>query len=120
VKFNTRIFSVALLPLYAYLLLFVYVLFRSRFHYEENTLITFGISLWLLAAAALISLRERKYHRLALLLYIGIGLLGIYSGLIADDTINIAQVIASAFVIAFGAAFYEMVEHHHEVWHEDD
>lgn len=120
-KFNTKIFSVALIPLYCYVLLCAYVLLQL--HYEwtfHDTLTACLIIACLALAAVLISMRRRMQHRLALLLYALVGIAGIYSGLIADEVVNWMQIIASAFVFAFGVSFYETVERHHEVWHEAD
>ena len=120
-KFNTKIFSVALIPLYCYILLCAYVILQA--HYEwtlSDTLSACAISVCLMLAAVLISLRKRFQHRLALLCYLIIGAAGIYNGMIAGEIMNWAQVVASAFVVAFGVSFYETVERHREVWNEED
>lgn len=119
-RFNTKIFSIACIPLYCYLLLCAYLLIQAHYDWTlSDTLSALGISICLLLAAVLISLRKRMQHRLALLLYLMIGIAGIYSGLIASEMMNWTQIFASAFVVAFGISFYETVERHFEVWHEE-
>lgn len=119
-KFNSKIFSVALIPLYCYVLLCVYAVLQV--HYEWNisdTLSACAVIIGLLFGAVFMSLRKRFQHRLALLCYTLVGIAGIYHGLIAGEMMNWVQIIASAFVVAFGFSFYETVERHHEVWHEE-
>lgn len=120
-KFNTKIFSVAMIPLYCYILLCAYVLLQLHYDWSFNdTLSAIAICVSLFLAAVLISLRKRMSHRIALLLYVLVGITGIYNGLIASEIMNWAQIIASAFVVAFGVSFYETVERHYEAWHEAD
>ncbi|MCI8850426.1 MAG: hypothetical protein HFE82_02600 [Erysipelotrichaceae bacterium] len=119
-KFNSKIFSVALIPLYCYALLCAYAVTQAHYEWSlSDTLAACGISAALLAAGVLISLRKRIQHRIGLLLYMAVGCIGIYNGLIADEVMNWAQIIASAFVFAFGISFYETVERHYEAWHEE-
>lgn len=119
-KFNSKIFSVALIPLYCYVLLCAYAITQAHYEWSiSDTLIACAVSAALFVAGVLISLRSRIQHRIALLLYMAVGCVGIYNGLIADEFMNWAQIIASAFVFAFGVSFYETVERHYEAWHEE-
>lgn len=119
-KFNSKIFSVALIPLYCYVLLCAYVLLQAHYDWTINdTLIAGSVCICLSLAAVLISLRKKFQHRLALLFYVIVGIAGIYNGLITSEVMNWLQIIASAFVVAFGVSFYETVERHHEEWDEE-
>lgn len=119
-KFNSRIFTTGLIPLYGYIVLQIYALVQSHFQYTiEEPLTPLAICIGLIAAAAASALPMKKYHLLGVCLYLCIGGIGVYFGLLTDVQ-NWTLLIASAFVIAFGLAFYEMVEHHRELWHETD
>lgn len=119
-KFNTRIFTTALIPLYGYIVLHVYAIIQSRFQYViEKPLEPLAICLVLIAAAAASAFPMKKHHLIGSVLYLFIGAVGIYFGLLTEP-LNWMMLVASAFVIAFGLAFYEMVEHHRELWHEQD
>ena len=114
-KFNSRIFAVALIPFYGYALMCAYILVHSHFQWDiEDTSTIFLISSTLIAAAFFASLINKKYHILSLLLYLGLGGLGVQGGL-TSEPMNWPQLIASAFVVAFGIAFYEMIEHQRSI-----
>lgn len=109
--FNTKIFGVALLPFDAYVLISVYVFVHAGFrldvfHFPSVVLLSCGLML----AAVLYAFRYRLLHRLALCIMVILGGIGIYVGLILDP-VNWMELISSAFIIAFGIAFYELVEH---------
>lgn len=119
-SFNSKIFGVALVPLYGYILISLYVLVSSGFQFdvfEPGSVVM--LSAGMLVAAILYSYRGKLFHLLGLLIMLVLGGIGIYVGLIVDP-MNWMELIASAFLIAFGFAFYEMVEHHREVWHENN
>lgn len=119
-RFNTRIFTVALIPLYGYIILQVYAILQSHFQYAiDEPVAVLMVCVGLIAAAAFSALPVKKFHLLGAFCYVLIGGIGIYFGLIRES-LNWPMLIASAFVIAFGVAFYEMVEHHRELWHEQD
>lgn len=119
-KFNSRIFGVALIPFYGYLLMCAYVVFRSHFEWEMMEVMNIAlVMIALIAAGAFASLKDKKFHILALFLYLLVGGFGIRSGLLIEP-MNWLELVSSAFVIAFGLAFYEMIEHHRSIWHEND
>ncbi len=119
-KFNTRIFTTALIPLYGYLILHIYAIIQSQFQYTiDKPWETLAVSVGLIMAAGASALPMKKYHLMGMFLYLVIGAIGIYYGLLMD-TQNWMMLVASAFVIAFGMAFYEMVENHRELWHEQN
>lgn len=119
-KFNSRIFTVALIPFYGYLLMCAYVVLRSHFEWEMKEVINIVlVMIALISAGVFASLRDKKFHLLSLFLYLLVGGFGIRSGLLIEP-INWLELVSSAFVIAFGLAFYEMIEHHRSIWHESD
>lgn len=119
-SFNSKIFGVALIPLYGYLLISLYVLVNSGFRFDVfNPISVVVLIAGMLASAFCYSYRGKMIHVLGLLIMLALGGFGIYVGLIVEP-MNWMELIASAFLIAFGLAFYEMVEHHREVWHENN
>ncbi len=118
-KFNSRIFTIALIPFYGYLILNAYTMIQSYFQYAIDPLKTLTICMLLIAAAGVSSLSMKRYHLIGSFLYLFTGGIGVYFGLLPESQ-NWMMLIASAFVIAFGVTLYEMAEHHRELWHEKD
>lgn len=112
--FNTKIFGFALLPFDAYVLISVYVFvhagYRLDVFYLPSVIL---LSCGLILAAVFYAFRYRLLHRLALCVMLILGGIGIYVGL-SLDPVNWMELIASAFLIAFGIAFYELVEQDRE------
>ena len=117
--FNSKIFGVALIPLYGYILISLYVLVSSGFRFDVfEPISVIALIAGMLLSAICYSFRGKLFHLLGLFILFMIGGFGIYAGLIVTP-MNWMELIASAFVIAFGVAFYEMVEHHRVVWLEN-
>jgi len=119
-KFNTKILTVAWIPFYGYLTMCAYVLVQSHFNMDVIQPIRILSELMLLLVAGILAaIKGKSFHFISLIFYMLVGIMGIYSGLLITP-MNWMELVASAFVIAFGFAFYEMVEHHREMWHEED
>lgn len=119
-KFNSKIFMAALIPFYGYVLMSAYALLRSHFTWRSDEVIsTLVICIVLFVAGACAARKEKRYHLLSLLIFLTVGVLGIRAGLLVEP-MNWPELVASAFVIAFALAFYEMIEYHRSIWHETD
>lgn len=109
-----------MIPFYMYAMISVYVFISAGYRFDVFNFVSVTVlTVGLITAATFFSFRSKILHLLALLILLALGGIGIYIGLILDP-INWIELIASAFIIAFALAFYEMVEHRREAYNERD
>lgn len=112
--FNSRIFTVAVIPFVLYVFISIFVFVSSGFElsiFEPLTVIS--LSLGTVIAALFFSFKHRILHYLAMLVLLILGGFGVYNGMSASST-NWIEVIFSACIIAFSIAMFEFVTHHHQ------
>lgn len=106
-NFNSKIFGVALIPFYAYSLISIFVFVSSGYQWDVFQPITVAfLSFGMISGAFCFSFKSHLLHILALLIFIFLGGIGVYVGLIVD-AINYMELLSSALLIAFAFAMYE-------------
>lgn len=106
-NFNSKIFSVALIPFYAYILISVFVFVSSGYQWEVfNPLSVALLSFGMIAGAFCFSFKSHVLHVFALCIFILLGGIGVYVGLIIEP-INYMELLTSALLVAFAFAMFE-------------
>lgn len=109
-SFNSKIFAVALTPFYLYVLIFAYVFVHSEYNTDVFQYYHLLQLLGLIVSAFFFSYRSRLIQWLGLLIFIALGALGIYSGLLVEP-VSWSQLIVSAMLIAFGFSLFEVTKY---------
>lgn len=108
-SFNSKIFALALSPLYAYVLISVFVFIKSGYQFAVfNILSMLLIGIGTTVAALCFSFSKRTLHMIAFLILLLLGGIGIYIGF-ASSPLNWSELIASAAMIAFAFAMKDFV-----------
>lgn len=106
-NFNSKIFGVALIPFYVYVLISGYVFVSSGYRLDVfQPFSVLFLSFGLIAGAICFSFKSHVLHLLALWISIILGGIGVYVGLIIEP-INYMELLTSALLIAFAFAMYE-------------
>lgn len=109
-SFSSRVFAVALTPFYLYVLIFAYVFVHSEYNTDFFQFHHILQLLGLIISAFFFSYRSRLIQLLGLLIFIALGALGIYSGLLVEP-VSWSQLIVSAMLIAFGFSLFEVTKY---------
>lgn len=106
-NFNSKIFGVALIPFYMYVLISIFVFVSSGYQWDVfNPLSVALLSFGMIAGAVCFSFKSRMLHMLALCIFIFLGGIGVYVGLLVQP-INYMELLSSALLIAFAFGMYE-------------
>lgn len=108
-NFNSKIFGVALVPFYAYVLISGFVLVNSHFQFDVfNPVAVVSLTFGLVLSAACYAYKSNVLHIFALCIGLALGGYGVYVGLVLDPY-NWMELIASACLIAYNFAMFDMV-----------
>ena len=109
-NFNSKIFGVALVPFYVYVLISGFVLVKSHFQWDVfHPFEVLFLSVGMILSAACYAYKSNVLHGLGLCIGFALGGYGIYGGVVLH-AVNWMQLVASACLIAYYFAMLDMVK----------